>query len=75
MNHKKKVIDAVLSDPLYKTVAKNLPPEQQEKITRVLEGFVDNFTVNLLRAFTAAAAAGNQKPSGIPSGSVLRENG
>lgn len=76
-DYRKKIIDGVLNDPMYKAVSKDLPEDQKKKITEILAKYVDVFSMNLIRSFSAAARQQSQSKSlEIPSGSVItKENG
>lgn len=74
-DHRKKIIDGVLNHPMYKAVSKDLPDDQKKRIERILGQYVDQFSMNFIRTFTAAARA-QSKELEIPSGSVItKENG
>ncbi len=76
-DYRKKIIEGVLNHPMYRAVAKDLPPDQKKRIEEILGGYVDQFSMNLIRTFSTAARAQTQsKPLEIPSGSVItKENG
>lgn len=74
-DYRKKIIDGVLNHPMYKAVSKDLPADQKKKIEEILGGYVDQFSMNLIRTFSTAAR-GQAKQLEIPSGSVItKENG
>jgi hypothetical protein len=74
-DYRKKIIDGVLNHPMYKAVSKDLPDDQRKKIEEILGGYVDQFSMNLIRTFSSAARA-QSKQLEIPSGSVItKENG
>lgn len=74
MDHRKKIIEGVLNHPMYKSVSKDLPPEQRKRIEEILGSYVDRFSMNLIRTFAAASTQSKQLE--IPSGSVItKENG
>ncbi len=76
-DYRKKIIEGVLNHPAYKAASKDLPADQRKKIEDILGRYVDDFSMNLIRTFSAAASARQQsKPLEIPSGSVItKENG
>lgn len=75
-DYRKKIIDGVLNDPMYKAASEGLPDDQKEKIVKVLEQFVETFSMGLLRSFSVAASAQNSNIIDNLSGSVItRENG
>jgi hypothetical protein len=74
-DYRKRIIDGVLNHPMYKAVSKDLPDDQKKRIEEILGGYVDQFSMNLIRTFSAAARS-QSKQFEIPSGSVItKENG
>lgn len=74
-DYRKRIIDGVLNHPMYKAVSKDLPADQKKRIEEILGGYVDQFSMNFIRTFSAAARQ-QSKPLEIPSGSVItKENG
>lgn len=78
-DYRKKIVDQVLNDPMYKAASAGLPEDQKLRIVKVLEQFVESFSMNLFRSFATAATAQssqNQKIFDNMSGSVItKENG
>ncbi len=76
-DYRKKIIDSVLNNSAYQDAAKELSDDQKKKIEEILEGYVNHFSLNLIRAFSAAAnPSASTKSLEIPSGSVItKENG
>lgn len=79
-DYKKKIVDGVLNDPMYKLVADSLPSDQKDKIKDILETFVEQFSMNLFKSFSVAAKHNNdnnnQASKNNVSGSIIiKDNG
>lgn len=71
-DYKKKIIEGVLSNPMYREAAADLPQDQKDNIEKVLSEFVDSFSMNLIKTLSVAATKTDaQKSLDIPSGSVI----
>lgn len=76
-DYRKKILEGVLNHPTFKRASADLPKDQKDRITEILEEFVDTFSMNLIRSFSVARShQGGQKIPDNLSGSVItRENG
>lgn len=76
-DYRKKILEGVLNHPTFKRASADLPADQKDRITKILEEFVDTFSMNLIRSFSVARSyQGGQKIPDNLSGSVItRENG